>query len=93
LTLDPGAKVTIKDPGAYSWITTQGEGRIGSLKLQTPAMIMFGELTEDEVFVTAKRAAEGVEFENIGCDPLVGLRYFGPKAQPDAPAIGAYKQK
>jgi hypothetical protein len=93
LTLQPGAKYTITDPGAFSWITTQGEGRIGSLKLQTPAMILFGELTEDEVFVTAKRAAEGVEFENTGSDPLVGLRYFGPDAQPDAPEVGAYKNQ
>ena len=92
LTLQPGARCTISDPGAYSWITTQGAGRIGSLRLQTPTMINFGELTEDEVFVTAKRAAEGVEFENTGEDPLVGLRYFGPDAQPDAPEIGAYKQ-
>jgi len=91
LTLQPGAKCTITDPGAYSWITTQGDGRIGSLRLQTPAMICFGELTEDEVFVTAKRAAEGVEFENTGEGPLVGLRYFGPDAQPDAPEIGAHK--
>ena len=91
LTLQPGAKCTITDPGAYSWITTQGDGRIGSLRLQTPAMICFGELTEDEVFVTAKRAAEGVEFENTGEGPLVGLRYFGPDAQPDAPEIGAYR--
>ena len=91
LTLQPGAKCTITDPGAFSWITTQGEGRIGSLKLQTPAMILFGDLTEDEVFVTAKRAAEGVELENTGSDALVGLRYFGPDAQPDAPEVGAYK--
>ena len=91
LTLQPGAKCTITDPGAYSWITTQGDGRIGSLRLQTPAMICFGELTEDEVFVTAKRAAEGVEFENTGEGPLVGLRYFGPDAQPDAPENGAHK--
>ena len=54
-------------------------------------MIRFGDMTEDEAFVTAKRAAEGVEFENTGTDPLVGLRYFGPDAQPDAPAMGAYK--
>jgi len=54
-------------------------------------MINFGDLTDDEVFVTAKRAAEGVEFENTGDEPLVGLRYFGPNAQPDAPAMGAYK--
>jgi hypothetical protein len=92
LTVDPGAKCTITDGGAYGWITVQGEGRIGNLKLQTPAMICFGERTEDEVFVTAKRAAEGVEIENTGSEPLVSLRYFGPNAQPDAPAVGAHKQ-
>lgn len=91
LTLQPGAKCTITDPGAFSWITTQGNGRVGDLRLQTPTMILFGETTEDEVFVTAKRAAEGVEFENTGEGPLVGLRYFGPDAQPAAPEIGAYK--
>ena len=31
----------------------QGEGYIGHVRLQTPAMIRFGALTEDEVFVTA----------------------------------------
>jgi hypothetical protein len=91
LTLQAGAKCTITDPGAYSWITTQGLGKIGNMRLQTPAMINFGDLTDDEVFVTAKRATEGVEFENTGDEPLVGLRYFGPNAQPDAPAMGAYK--
>jgi hypothetical protein len=91
LTVDPGAKCTIKDGGAYGWITVQGEGRIGNLKLQTPAMILFGAKTEDEVFVTAKRAAEGVEIENTGSEPLVSLRYFGPNAQPDAPAVGAHR--
>jgi hypothetical protein len=93
LTVQAGAKCTIKDTGAYSWITTQGLGRIGNMRLQTPAMINFGDLTDDEVFVTAKRAAEGVEFENTGDEPLVGLRYFGPNAQPNAPAMGAYKNQ
>lgn len=92
LTVQPRARCTITDPGAYSWITTQGDGRIGKLRLQTPAMILFGEMTEDEVFVTARRASEGVEFENTGEGPLVGLRYFGPGAQPDAPEIGAHKK-
>src|SRR4051812_2042981 len=45
LTLEPGAKYTIKDPGASGWITTQGKGRIGKLSLQTPAMIRFGAET------------------------------------------------
>ena len=91
LTVDPGKKCTIKDGGAYGWITVQGEGRIGKLRLQTPAMIRYGQLTEDEVFVTAKAAAAGVEIENTGSEPLVALRYFGPEAQPNAPAVGAHK--
>ncbi len=91
LTVQPGTKCTIADGGAFSWITVQGEGKANGLKLQTPAMIRFGEMTEDEIFVTAKAAGEGVTFENTGTEPLVGLRYFGPNAQPNAPAIGAYK--
>jgi len=93
LTVDPGAKCTITDGGAFGWITVQGEGRIGELRLQTPAMIRFGEQTEDEVFVTAATAQAGVEVENTGTEPLVGLRYFGPEAQPDAPAVGDHKSK
>jgi hypothetical protein len=92
LTVKPGVKVTIKDSGAFGWITVQGEGKINGLKLQTPAMIRFGQMTLDEVFVTAKAAGEGVIFENTGNEPLVGLRYFGPEAQPDAPNIAAAKK-
>ena len=92
LSVDPGAKCTIRDPGAYGWITVQGEGRIGKLRLQTPAMIRFGQMTEDETFVSAKAAKEGVVFENTGSEPLVGLRYFGPDAQPDAPNVGDHKK-
>lgn len=93
LTLQPGAKCTIKDGGAFSWITVQGSGFIEKMVLQSPVMIRFGEMTEDEVFVTASKAAAGVTFENTGKEPLVGLRYFGPDAQPHAPAIGAYKNQ
>ncbi|MBX3442199.1 MAG: hypothetical protein KF774_07310 [Planctomyces sp.] len=93
LTINPGVKCTIQDGGAYGWITVQGEGRVGKLKLQTPAMIRFGQMTEDEVFVTAKAAAEGVTFENTGSEPLVGLRYFGPDAQPNAPEVGAHRRR
>ena len=91
LTIEPGAKCTIQDSGASSWITTQGNGRIGNLALQTPALIRFGEETEDEVFITAEAAAAGVEVENTGAEPLVGIRYFGPDVQDNLPAMGAYK--
>jgi len=93
LTLEPGAKCTVKDGGAYGLITVQGYGKIGKLTLQSPGMIRFGAMTEDEVFVTAKAAADGVTFENTGTEPLVTLRYFGPDAQPKAPNVGDHKKK
>ena len=84
--------MTVKDRGAYGLIAVQGHGRIGKLPLNTPAMIRFGELTEDEVFVSHDAARQGVVFENTGGEPLVTLRYFGPGTNPNAPAIGAYKR-
>ena len=47
-------------------------------------MIRFGEMTQDELFVTADAAKRGVEVENLSdTDPLVILKHFGP-ANPDA---------
>ncbi len=89
LTVEPGAKCTIKDMGATGIITVQGRGRINHLPLESPTMIRFGEMTEDEVFVSAKRAQEGYEVENLGKEcPLVLLRYFGPDVNPHAPKVG-----
>ncbi len=49
-------------------------------------MIRFGEMTEDEFFVTAAAAEEGVLIENLSTsDPLVMLKHFGP-GNPDAQA-------
>ena len=93
LTLEPGVKCKVTDGGAYGLITVQGYGRIGKLTLQSPSMIRFGAMTDDEVFVTAKAAAAGVEFANTGTEPLVTLRYFGPDAQPKAPNVGDHKKK
>ena len=94
LTLQPGAKVTIKDNGATGVITVQGRGRIGGLPLECPAMIRFGEMTEDEVFITEPRAREGYEVENLGKEsPLVLLRYFGPGVNPQAPKMGDAKNQ
>lgn len=90
LTVMPGAKCTLQDPGASGWITVQGRGRMGKLKLQTPAMIHFGEETEDEVFITHEAANAGVEIENTGSEPLVGLRYLGPDTYDAVPEVGDY---
>jgi hypothetical protein len=65
---------------------------MGKLNLQTPAMIRFGQETEDEVFITAEASARGVEIENTGSEPLVGLRYFGPDTHKSLPKMGDYKK-
>jgi len=91
LTLQPGAKCTLKDPGASSWITVQGEGRLGKLRLQTPTLIRFGETTDDEVFITYEAATNGIEVENTGSEPLEGLRYFGPDTFDSVPNVGDYR--
>jgi hypothetical protein len=94
LTVQPGAKMTLKDNGASGVIVTQGRGRIGKLPLECPTMIRFGELTEDEVFISAKAAQAGVVIENLGKEcPLVLLRYFGPDVNPNAPNVGAHKKR
>ena len=92
LTIQPGAKMTLKDPGASGWITVQGGGRMGKLDLQTPVMINFGEEPYDEVFITAEAAAGGIEIENTGYEPLVSLRYFGPNVHPSTPQIGDHRK-
>ena len=89
LTVTPGAKCTLQDPGASSRITVQARGRMGTLDLQTPAMIRFGENTSDEVFISSVAATAGIEIENLETEPLVGLRYFGPNTHDNLPKAGS----
>lgn len=80
LTVLPGRTVTIKDSGAYGFITMQGHGRLGVWDIETPAVIRYGQLTYDEYFVTAKAAEEGVTISNPSkADPIVLLKHFGPE--------------
>jgi len=91
LTVEPGAKCTIKDNGAYGLTCVQGVGKINGEPLNSPKMIRFTELTEDEYFCTEDGARKGVTFENTSeTEPLVCLRYFGPEVNPEAPNLGAY---
>lgn len=92
LTVDPGAECVIRDRGAYGLICVQGSGTINGLPLNSPKMIRFHELTEDEYFCTEAGAQSGVNFKNTSStEPLVCLRYFGPDANPDAPEMGAHR--
>lgn len=89
LTVMPGARCTIRDPGAYGLVVTQGHGRIGRLAVDCPSIIRFGQMTQDELFVSWEAATAGVTFENHSAtDPLVTLRYFGPDVHDSVPQVG-----
>ncbi|WP_263417910.1 cupin domain-containing protein [Terriglobus albidus] len=84
LTVLPGQKVTITDAEAYGCIVVQGHGSLGKQPVSAPTMIRFGQLTEDEYFITKTAANQGVVVENKSIsDPLVILKHFGP-GNPDA---------
>ena len=86
LTVLPGATVTVRDGGAYGFIMMQGQGTVGSWEVETPALIRYGQLTNDEFFVSEAAAREGVSISNpSACDPIVMLKHFGP-GNPDLPA-------
>ena len=55
LTVEPGATCTIKDNGAYGLICVQGLGKINRQPLNSPKLIRFTELTEDEVLLQRGR--------------------------------------
>jgi hypothetical protein len=79
LTVLPGSSVTIKDNAAYGLIVLQGHGTMGAWDIETPAIIRFGQLTQDEYFVSEAAASEGVAITNPSkADPLVMLKHFGP---------------
>ena len=87
LTVLPGRNVKISDKAAHGSIVTQGHGRIAKQSISAPSMIRFGDMTEDEFFVTAAAAEAGVLVENLSSsDPLVMLKHFGP-GNPDAQSL------
>ena len=84
LTVSPGQTVTIKDSGPYGMIMLQGHGKMGKWYIETPVLIRYGQLTNDEFFVSYPAAKEGVVIQNPSTrDPLVMLKHFA--ANPDAP--------
>jgi hypothetical protein len=82
LTVLPGRSVTITDSGPYGIILLQGHGRMGVWDVETPALIGFGQLTNDEFFISAPAAQAGVRITNPSrSDPLVMLKHFGPNPE------------
>src|SRR5215469_2774821 len=86
LTVFPKQSVTIKDQAAYGTILVSGHGQFGEHHASSPALIRYGQMTEDEFFVSADVAREGVVIRNESeTENMVFLKHFGP-GNPQAPA-------
>jgi hypothetical protein len=84
LTIRPRRSIVVKDAAAYGAIVVQGWGSFGKLEVETPSLIRFGQMTKDELFVTAPAARRGVAITNRSdTEDLVMLKHFGPR-NPDA---------
>jgi hypothetical protein len=82
LTVLPGRTVSIRDSGPYGMIMIQGHGTMGVWPVETPTMIRFGQLTNDEYFVSCQAAQEGINITNLSkTEPLVMLKHFGPNRE------------
>ena len=79
LVVLPGRTVTISDSACYGFILVQGYATFGEWKIEPPMLIRFGELTNDEFFVSEKAAKSGIAIKNLSdTEPLVMLKHFGP---------------
>lgn len=77
LTVQPGKSVTVTDAAAYGFILLQGKGKLGVWEIETPTLVRYGELTNDEFFVTEKAAKAGVTITNTSkTEPIVMLKHF-----------------
>ena len=86
LTVKPGQRVLIKDAAAYGMIMLDGYGTFGVHTVETPALIRYGALTNDEYFVTADAAKRGVWVENKSASTnIVMLKHFAEN--PELPEL------
>jgi hypothetical protein len=94
LTVFPGRTAVIRDAAAYGLIVVQGFGTIGKHEVETPSLIRYGQMTSDELFVTAAAASAGVVVKNRSDhENLVMLKHFGPGNPEAAPLMDPkYKQ-
>ena len=77
LTVYPGQTALIQDAAAYGLIMLQGHGKLNAWDIESPALIRYGALTNDEYFVSEDAAKKGVKIVNTSsCDPIVMLKHF-----------------
>ncbi len=84
LTVYPGQTIVLKDNAAYGFILIEGHGKFGKWSIETPTLIRYGELTNDEFFVSEDSAKRGIKITNESeTENLVMLKHFAEN--PDLP--------
>jgi hypothetical protein len=79
LTVKPRQTATITEADAYGAILVQGHGNIGAFDAAAATVLRYGQLSQDEFFVSAQAARAGVRISNHSAtDDLVILKHFGP---------------
>lgn len=79
LTVRPGKSVTITDTDAYGAIVVAGSGAFGKHDALAATLIRYGQLSQDEFFVSESAARSGVVLSNRSTtDDFVVLKHFGP---------------
>jgi hypothetical protein len=84
LTVKPGKTAVITDEAAYGMILIEGHGKMDGFDIETPTLIRYGELTNDEFFVTDSAAKRGVTITNTSVtEPIVILKHFSENPELD----------
>ena len=84
LTVKPGKTAVITDEAAYGMILIEGHGKMDGFDIETPTLIRYGELTNDEFFVTDSAAKRGVTITNTSAtEPIVILKHFSENPELD----------
>ena len=77
LTVLPGRTYVSRDETAYGCILVQGHGLFGRHEAETPTMLRFGQMSQDEYFVGNAAAQRGVRIVNPSkTEPIVILKHM-----------------
>jgi hypothetical protein len=82
LTLQPGASVSLVEPGVYSVFVWSGEGEVAGHAVRG------GDHHYDELVISHDAAIGPHEVRCTGSEPLVLFSLFGPDLHEDVPSIG-----
>jgi hypothetical protein len=84
LTLQPGASVSLVEPGLYSVFVWSGEGEVAG------QVVRGGDHAFDELIVSHDTATRPHEVRCTGTEPLVLFNLFGPDLHGDVPSLAPF---